>query len=63
MTDRYTNIRDLLLEFVADGYIDRDDLIAACLTYMSHSDVTEMLQMNEWDEIINIAQNRQRTGV
>lgn len=63
MTEGYANIRNLLLEFVADGFIDRDDLISACLTYMSHSDVIEMLQMNEWDEIINISNQRHRTGV
>jgi hypothetical protein len=46
------DIRTELLRYVAEGYLDKDDLLAMCLGYMSHSDVVEMMIMNEIDGIL-----------
>lgn len=41
----YTN---LLLEMIDDGLLSRDDVINACVSYMSESDVHDMMQCNEF---------------
>jgi hypothetical protein len=40
----------LLLEMVAEGTIDKDALIQACLLWMSEDEVTEMAKSNEFLE-------------
>jgi hypothetical protein len=44
MTRKYTN---LLLEMIEDGLLDRDNVIMACVKYMSESDVQDMMEANE----------------
>ncbi len=41
------NPRDYALEMVEEGLVDRDYMILACLKYMSHDDVRDMLDANE----------------
>ena len=41
------NPRDYALELVEDGAVSPDHLLLACLKYMSHDDVREMLDANE----------------
>ena len=43
MTREYTN---LLLERIEDGLYDRDQVIMACVKYMSEVDVEDMMQCN-----------------
>jgi hypothetical protein len=47
MTRFYTN---MLLELVEDGMLGRDDVIMACVKYMSEDDVKDMMQSNEFIE-------------
>lgn len=39
---------DLLLQRVEEGRLDRDDVITACVKYMSEDDVQEMMESNEF---------------
>ena len=39
--------RDYALEMVYSGRVDRETLLIACLKYMSHDDVRDMLDANE----------------
>ena len=41
----YTN---LLLEMIDDGLLDRENVIMACVKYMSEDDVRDMMQCNEF---------------
>ena len=41
----YTN---LLLEMVDEGLLDRDNVIMACVKYMSEDDVQDMMEHNEF---------------
>ena len=41
------DIRDLILEKVEEGLIDKDYLILAMLNYMSQDEVADMAQANE----------------
>ena len=43
----YTN---MLLELVEDGMLSKDDVIMACVKYMSEDDVKDMMQCNEFIE-------------
>ena len=43
----YTN---MLLEMIDDGILDRDDVITACVKYMSEDEVKDMMQCNEFIE-------------
>ena len=45
MSREYTN---KLLEMVEDGLLDRDNVIMACVKYMSESDVQDMMHCNEF---------------
>ena len=47
MTRFYTN---MLLELVEEGMLGRDDVIMACVKYMSEDDVKDMMQSNEFIE-------------
>ena len=47
MTRFYTN---MLLEMIDDGILDRDDVITACVKYMSEDEVKDMMQCNEFIE-------------
>ena len=47
MTRFYTN---MLLELVEEGMLGRDDVIMACVKYMSEDDVKDMMQCNEFIE-------------
>jgi hypothetical protein len=52
----YDNVRketSRLLELVADGLLDKDTVILACVKYMSESDVEDMMDCNEWSERFN----------
>jgi hypothetical protein len=40
----------MLLELVEDGMLGRDDVIMACVKYMSEDDVKDMMQSNEFIE-------------
>lgn len=39
-----------LLSLLDDGILDKDQVIMACLNYMSESDVADMCRMNEFFE-------------
>lgn len=41
------NPRDYAIELVEEGRISADDLLVACLKYLSHDDVRDMLDANE----------------
>jgi hypothetical protein len=45
MTRDYT---DKLLEMVEEGILDRDNVILACVKYMSEDDVKDMMKCNEF---------------
>jgi hypothetical protein len=45
MTREYTN---KLLEMVEEGILDRDNVILACVQYMSEDDVKDMMECNEF---------------
>ena len=45
MTREYTN---KLLEMVEHGLLDRDNVIMACVKYMSEDDVRDMMHCNEF---------------
>ena len=45
-----SNSRDKALELVEDGYVSAEDLLTACLKYMSTDDVADMLDANELSE-------------
>jgi len=47
MTRYYTN---QLLEMIEEGILDRDTVINACLSYMSESEVQDMMESNEFIE-------------
>ena len=38
-----------LLEMIEEGMIDRDNVIMACVKYMSEDDVADMMWINEID--------------
>jgi hypothetical protein len=40
----------MLLELVEDGMLSKDDVIMACVKYMSEDDVKDMMQCNEFIE-------------
>jgi len=40
----------MLLEMIDDGILDRDDVITACVKYMSEDEVKDMMQCNEFIE-------------
>jgi len=42
-----TDPRDFAIELVEDGRITAEALLKACLVFMSHDDVREMLDDNE----------------
>ena len=44
------NSRDIALELVDNGLVTADDMLLACLKYMSTDDVEDMLDSNEWSE-------------
>ena len=44
MTREYTN---LLLEMVEEGLLDKDQVILAFCSYLSESDVEDMMRVNE----------------
>jgi hypothetical protein len=44
MTRQYTN---KLLEMIDDGLLDKDQVIQAFCSYMSESDVQDMMESNE----------------
>ena len=44
MTRFYTN---MLLELVEDGMLGKDDVIMACVKYMSEDDVKDMCRAND----------------
>lgn len=41
-------ITNKLLEMIEDGTLNRDDLIMACLKYMSEDEVRDMAEANEF---------------
>ena len=41
------NYREVALELVDEGYVSAEDLLVACLKYMSNDDVEDMLDANE----------------
>jgi len=45
MSREYTN---QLLEMVEDGLLDKDQVILACVKYMSEDDVKDMMVANEF---------------
>ena len=47
MSRFYTN---MLLELVEEGMLGKDDVIMACIKYMSEDDVKDMMQANEFIE-------------
>jgi hypothetical protein len=47
---RTPDARDKALELVEDGYVSAEDLLTACLKYMSTDEVADMLDTNELSE-------------
>lgn len=47
MTRQYTN---QLLEMIEDGLLDKDNVILACVKYMSEDEVKDMMICNEFAE-------------
>ena len=47
MSRIYTN---KLLEMVEEGLLDRDNVIMACVKYMSEDEVRDMMHINEFSE-------------
>jgi len=47
MSREYTN---KLLEMVEEGILDRDNVIMACVKYMSEDEVRDMMHANEFIE-------------
>ena len=45
MTRKFTN---KLLEMVEEGLLDKDQVILACVKYMSEDDVADMMHANEF---------------
>ena len=45
MTRKFTN---KLLEMVEEGLLDKDQVILACVNYMSEHDVADMMHANEF---------------
>jgi hypothetical protein len=43
-TRKYTTI---LLDMVSEGILDKDNVILACVKYMSESDVEDMMRVND----------------
>jgi hypothetical protein len=39
-----------LLEMIEEGLLDRDDVIMACVKYMSEDDVADMMHINGFDD-------------
>ena len=39
---------ETLLEMIEEGMIDRDDVIMACVKYMSEDEVKDMCEVNEF---------------
>lgn len=48
MARKYTNE---LLEMIENGLLDRDNVIMACVKYMSEDDVKDMMEHNDFVEI------------
>ena len=46
----YTN---LLLEMVDEGLLDKDNVIMACVKYMSEDDVQDMMEHNDYVITLN----------
>jgi hypothetical protein len=47
MTRKYTN---MLLDMLDEGIISHDEVIMACLKYLSEDDVQDMMEANEFIE-------------
>jgi hypothetical protein len=47
MSRYYTN---MLLEMIENGLLDKDNVIMACVKYMSEDDVKDMMEHNEFIE-------------
>jgi hypothetical protein len=47
MSRYYTN---MLLEMIENGLLDKDNVIMACIKYMSEDDVKDMMEHNEFIE-------------
>jgi len=45
MSRKYTNE---LLEMIENGLLNKDDVIMACVKYMSEDDVKDMMECNEF---------------
>lgn len=45
MTRQYTN---KILEMIEEGLLNKDDVIMACIKYMSEDDVKDMAIINEF---------------
>ena len=47
MSRKYTN---KLLEMIEEGLLDKDNVIMACVKYMSEDEVKDMMESNEFLE-------------
>lgn len=45
MTRQYTN---KILEMIEEGLLNKDDVIMACVKYMSEDDVKDMMECNDF---------------
>jgi hypothetical protein len=54
MARQYTN---QLLELIEQGMLDKDQVILACVNYMSESEVKDMMLANEFIEDENDDEN------
>lgn len=48
MSRNYTN---KLLEMIKEGILDKDNVIMACVKYMSESEVQDMMECNDFIEV------------
>ena len=47
MSRKYTN---KLLEMIEEGLLDKDNVIMACVKYMSEDEVKDMMHCNEFND-------------
>jgi hypothetical protein len=48
MSRKPREMTEKLLEMIEEGLLDKDNVIMACIKYMSESDVADMMHANEF---------------
>lgn len=52
-------VTNQILDMLADGVLSKDDVIMACLKYMSEDDVADMAHTNEFIEVADASDDSQ----